>query len=381
MPRLFASALLARMPQGMASLAILLLVRDSTHSYAAAGLAVGRLRAGHGGDGPGAGQADRSPRALPGAGPGGDQAERVLILLVLAAHWGAGAGVLVGLAGLAGALVPSIAPTVRALLNEIIHEPRVRESAYSLEAVVQEIIWILGPFVVALIVAVTTPSAALLLNAAICVTGTVSFVRSPAAARAPVPSEHRDPGAVLSSRPLRALLGPIALMGFSLGAIEVGLPSLALHAGSRADSGILLALWSVGSMLGGLWFGSRMWRSPLPVRYRNLLVAAVALTAPLIVARSIPVGALCAVLAGLAIAPLFSCQYAMVARTVTEGNETEAFTWVASALVSGIAAGSAAAGAVISSGGVAAPFVLGSLATVLAALTALASRHRVIQLA
>ena len=39
--RLFASALVARLPQGMSSLAILLLVRSTTHSYAAAGVAVG----------------------------------------------------------------------------------------------------------------------------------------------------------------------------------------------------------------------------------------------------------------------------------------------------------------------------------------------------
>src|ERR1700744_3810812 len=39
--RLFASALVARLPQGMAPLAVLLLVRGATHSYAIAGLAVG----------------------------------------------------------------------------------------------------------------------------------------------------------------------------------------------------------------------------------------------------------------------------------------------------------------------------------------------------
>src|SRR5436305_1776232 len=39
--RLLSTALLGRLPQGMASLAILLLVRATTHSYAAAGLAVG----------------------------------------------------------------------------------------------------------------------------------------------------------------------------------------------------------------------------------------------------------------------------------------------------------------------------------------------------
>ena len=38
---MFASALVGRLPQGMSSLAILLLVRSTTHSYAAAGVAVG----------------------------------------------------------------------------------------------------------------------------------------------------------------------------------------------------------------------------------------------------------------------------------------------------------------------------------------------------
>ena len=39
--RLFATALVARLPQGMSPLAVLLLVRGATGSYAAAGLAVG----------------------------------------------------------------------------------------------------------------------------------------------------------------------------------------------------------------------------------------------------------------------------------------------------------------------------------------------------
>jgi predicted MFS family arabinose efflux permease len=61
-------------------------------------------------------------------------------------------------------------------------------------------------------------------------------------------------------------------------------------------------------------------------------------------------------------------QYALVSRVVTPGSETEAFTWAAAALLLGLAAGSAAGGAVISSGGVGAPFELGCAATATAAL-------------
>lgn len=380
-PRLFASALVGRLPQGMSSLAILLLVREATHSYAAAGIAVGAYALASAALAPVQGRLiDRHGRAQV-LFPVATSQFGVLTLLVLAAHWGAGGALLVLLSGAAGALVPSIAPTVRALLREVVADPATRESAYALESVAQEIVWILGPFLVALMVAITTPSMALLLLGVICSSGTLLYVRSPLASARPVPRERDGRVHALSSGPLRSLLGPIALIGFGLGAFEVGLPSLALHAGSRSASGILLALWSLGSMLGGLWFGSRNWRSSLPVRYRALLIAAVALTAPLILARSIPEGALGALVAGLTVAPLFSCQYAMVARAVTEGTETEAFTWVTSALVAGIAAGSAAGGGVISPGGVGAPFALGCLATLGAALIALAYRRRVMQLA
>jgi predicted MFS family arabinose efflux permease len=125
---------------------------------------------------------------------------------------------------------------------------------------------------------------------------------------------------------------------------------------------------------GGLWYGARSWRSPLAARYRILLLVAVACTAPLIGARSVAAGIVCSLLAGITIAPMFSCQYALVGRAVTPGSETEAFTWVAAALVAGLAAGSAAGGAVIGAGGVGAPFVLACASTAAAAVLAIRLR-------
>jgi MFS family permease len=379
-PRLLASALLGRLPQGMASLAILLLARGATHSYAAAGGAVGAYTFASAALAPLQGRlVDRFGRARVLA-PAALAQAAVLVSLALAGSAGAGAAVLIPLAALGGAMMPPIAPTVRALLREVMRDPVVRERAYALESVTQELIWIVGPLVVALIITVVSPAAALVV-VAIGVGGTLLFVRSPLArVRAQRPPRH-ERTAALANPQLRALLGPIALTGFGLGTTEVGLPSLALHAGARADTGVLLALWSVGSVLGGLWYGSRTWRSPLAARYRTLLVVAVVLTAPLIAARSVASGAALSLLSGLTIAPVFACQYALVGRAVTAGNETEAFTWVTSALVGGLAAGSAAGGVAISAGGVGAPFALSCLASLSAAVLAVSMRTRVEALA
>ena len=376
--RLFATALVARLPQGMAPLAVLLLVRGATHSYAAAGLAVGASALATAACAPLLGrQVDHRGRGrvlLPLAA-----GQAVMYgLLVLAARSNAGAAALIALAALSGALLPPVAPVVRALLREVIADLDVRETAYALEAVIQEVLWITGPLFVALVIAVSSPDVAVALLGAVCLGGTLLFLRSPLlrprTADADIGADRRKRRSALASPELRALLGPVALTGTGLGAIEVGLPSLALHAGSRPASGLLLAMWSVGSMAGGLWYGARAWRSPLARRYRILLVLAVLCTAPLIAARSIPAGVVCSLLAGVTIAPVFSCQYALVGRSVSPGSETEAFTWISAALIGGLAAGSALGGVVIALGGVSAPFVVSCLATTMAALLAVGFR-------
>ena len=107
------------------------------------------------------------------------------------------------------------------------------------------------------------------------------------------------------------------------------------------------------------------WRASLSSRYSLLLVLSALSVVPLAAAGSLIAAVPLSLLAGVAIAPVFSCQYALVGHSVTPGNETEAFTWVVSALIAGIAAGSALGGVLVSGAGLSAPFVFagGALAT------------------
>jgi MFS family permease len=358
--RLFGTAMFARLPQGMGSLAVLLLVRAATHSYALAGLATGGAAAAQAAVAPFQGRlVDRFGRRrvlLPCS-----VAQAVcFVALVLGAREHVAGALLVALACAIGGFQPAIAPAVRALLRTAITDRDVRETAYSLEAVMQELIWMAGPLLVAAVVSFGSPSSAVLLCAAVAIVGTTAFTASPVSRRGgsarAVPSGVAT--ALTANRQLRRLLVPIALMGVALGATEVGIPSLALHLGSRGDSGLLLAAWSAGSMFGGLLYGSRDWGLPIADRYRRLLVLAVVCAIPLVLARSVAVGLIGSLITGSTIAPVFACQYALVGRAVSVGSETEAFTWVSSALVAGIAGGSALAGAVIGPVGVSGPFLI-----------------------
>jgi MFS family permease len=375
--RLLGTALLGRLPQGMSSLAVLLLVRQATHSYAAAGAAVGAgaLAAAFGG--PLLGRLiDRLSRRLV-VGPVAVAQACVYVFLALAGRAHLGAPVLIPAAALAGALVPPIAPVVRTLLRDLYDDQAVRETAYGMEAIAQETIWIAGPMLATVVITVASPQVAVALLGLIGVSGTLLFLRSPLLDR-PHADEHAvvHRGSALASSDLRWLLAPVALMGFGLGAVEVGIPSFALHEGSRAASGPLLALWSLGSMAGGIRYSSTRWRSALGSRYALLMLLNVALTAPLLAVSSIGMAGVFSFVAGLAIAPAFSCVYSLVGRVVIPGTEHEAFGWTLSGLLSGVAAGSAVAGAVIGPLGVHGPFLLAVLATVLAAAGATRFRGR-----
>jgi MFS family permease len=375
--RLLSTALVGRLPQGMSSLAILLLVRGATHSYAAAGAAVGASALAGALCGTLLGRLiDRLGRRLV-VGPAAAGQAVVYVLLAFAARDHLGAPVLITGAALAGALAPPIAPVVRTLLRDLYDDHAVRETAYGMEAIAQETIWIVGPLLATVVITLASPKVAVAILGAIGLAGTLLFLRSPLLDRAQ-PREHSKvhSGSALASADLRWLLLPVSLMGFALGAVEVGLPALALHDGSRAASGPLLALWSVGSMAGGIRYSSSRRASALGSRYGLLLLANCLFIVPLLMAGSIALAAVCSFVAGLAIAPAFSCQYSLVGHVIIPGSEHEAFGWTLSALIAGVAAGSALGGAVISPLGVHGPFVIAACAGGLSAAAAVRFRGR-----
>ena len=373
--RMLATSVLARMPLGMSSLAILLLVRAHTGSFADAGVVVGVFALAQAGAAPVHGALiDRfgSRRILLPTAAGQCA---LMALLVLAARSGAPLVVLALLAGVAGALVPAVAACVRALWPAVVPAGAQRDAAYSLDAVTQEIIWTFGPLTVGAVVAAGSADAAVLLCAAITLGGTAAFVTSPLMRRHASRRVEERSGRPLANRGLRLLFLTAALMGICIGAVEVGLPSLAFDAGSSRASGVLLSVWSVGSMLGGLWYGGRHWRQATDVRYPWVLLLLAVTTAPLLIAHSVVAGIVLATIAGITYAPSMACQIALINDLAPAGAVTEAFTWCTAAIAGGIAGGTALAGALVESGGVAAPFALACAGAAAAALLAAAGRQ------
>ena len=359
----------------MLSLAVLLLIRGRTGSFALAGLAVGAFALANAAVAPIQGAlVDRlgQPRVL-GACSGGQGV--LLVLLVAAAQARLPSVLLIGIVGMAGALVPPSMACARALWPQIAPDSETLHAAYALDAITLEAAVVLGPLLVVGAVAVASPAAAVLLCAAITLGGTAAFVSSPLSRQWRSLGQRESRAGAVASRDLRRLLASVALFGFWWGALQIGLPALAVHAGSGEVSGVLLALVSVGGVIGGLIYGARGWQMPVAARYWLLLVVLAVLLAPLILARTLAAAIPLSLLAGLAMTPVLSCQNILVGALAPVGTTTEAFTWTTTATFGGIAAGSAVAGSLIAPGGVGAPFAAACAAAALAATIAAVARH------
>ncbi len=246
-----------------------------------------------------------------------------------------------------GATVPPISASMRALWSKLVPE-RLVDSAYALDAIQLELIFVVGPLVTAGLASAWTPAAALLLCAALYGGAAVGFAMSPASRAArPDPDAARTRVGALGAAGMRTLVGAATLTAISFGVLEVGLPAFAESEGSRALAGLLITAWSIGSLAGGLWYGAREWRMPGGQR-AIVLTGALALgSAPLAFAGSLELMAVLLVGTGFALAPLGATTATLISRIAPPGMATEAYSWQIVANVVGAATGSLLAGLLV----------------------------------
>ncbi|HVM69086.1 MAG TPA: MFS transporter [Gaiellaceae bacterium] len=346
--RLLVSAgLVARLPMGMVPLALVLLVRDAGGSYSSAGLVSGAYFV-------------AAAIGLPVAGRLVDTRGQARILLRRAvvhpallagvcvlALAGAPTAALAACGAAAGALMPPVAASLRALWPRLFPEPELRSAAYALEASLQEVFFVVGPLLVALVAVVAAPAAALGVAAAAAAVGTLALALAPPVREwRPETERHASALGALESGGVRTIVVFAAFLGLGFGATEVAMPAFAEDHGGRELGSIPLALFAAGSLVGGLVVGARTSWPPL----RLLRVSAALLVlglAPLVLAPSLATLGLLAFVAGLPIAPAITGAYALIDGVARRGTAAEAFAWISTAVSLGVALGTAAGGSLV----------------------------------
>src|SRR5262249_26909362 len=162
----------------------------------------------------------------------------------------------------AGAAFPQLPAMVRTRWASLLAGDPALQTAYALESVLDEVVYIAGPVLVTILAAHLFPAAGLGGAAVLGTPGTLWF----AGLRRPEPPRRRPgrgggPGA-MATPGLRVLAGVFAMTGVIFGALEVAMIAFAAGHGARALAGPLLALSAAGSLLAGLWYGTRDWHAP-----------------------------------------------------------------------------------------------------------------------
>jgi MFS family permease len=372
---MLAVALVTRMPIGTLSLSMLLHVRARAGSFAVAGAAVGAFMASAAVVAPVIGRVvdRRGPRSI--LIVTGIVFSLMLAVLLAAEPLELSNAAMIATAAVAGVFSPPITVLTRTMWRYRFDDASERTTAYSLDAVLIELAFTLGPMLVALLLAFATTTAAFAMSWCFCAAAVPVFLASPA-----LKYWRHEPDAE------RHLLGPLTeprllivyastfLFTFSLGLLEVGYPGFATALGIPALSGILLGINSLGSAIGGLTYGAvhlNFAVDRLAPRLLALIVVPVGLQA---LTGSPWILSALAFIAGLLIAPVFTVFSTLITTNAPSRYATEAFTWSSTCIISGVGVGNALGGRLLETSGPTATFTLSAAIALAAALCATGTR-------
>ncbi|MFK4864416.1 MFS transporter [Streptomyces sp. CSMPJR101] len=377
-----AANLAARLPMGMLSVSAVVMIAGTRGSYALAGAVTATGLAATAVVAPWIARlVDRYGQARV-AVPATLLAALGSISLVLCVRYGAPAWTLFA-SYAATATTPNTGGMSRARWAHLLKDDAgALHTANSFEQAVDELCFMLGPVLAAFLCGAVFPEAGTLVAVTLLVTGVLAF----AAQRSTEPPAH-GPASTSGPAPLRApgmpaLLAVCLALGAVFGATEVVTLAFADERGHRAAAGAVLGLQAAGSCAAGLLYG-RLRLTGSPERRYPWCVAA--MTALLVLpAGAAGTGSLvflagALLLAGMATAPTMITNMALVQRRTPPGRLNEGMTLAVTALLGGIACGSAAGGFVTDhlspSAGYAVPVMAAGVALVVAALAPVLGRR------
>ncbi|MEU9176272.1 MFS transporter [Streptomyces sp. NPDC048550] len=260
----------------------------------------------------------------------------------------------------ATATTPNIGGMSRARWTHLLRESPAHHTAMSFEQAADELCYMCGPVVAAFLCSAVFPEAGTLTAAALLLIGMLLFT-SQRATEPPVSAPGQGTSPLRAVRPLLVLFVPLGLL---FGSMEVTSIAHLDARGLGAATGLVLALQAAGSCAAGLLYGA--------FRPRSLRTCLIALTAALTLpwaaaaTGSLPLLAAALLLAGMATAPTMVTAMSRIHAVTPEGRLNEGMTLAVTAILAGIALGSAAAGTLIDHLGPTTPYALPAAAALLA---------------
>jgi MFS family permease len=262
-----------------------------------------------------------------------------------------------------GLAYPSIGALVRSRWTALLVSGPILLTAFSIESMIDELIFIVGPTIAATTSVKIHPAAPQII-AMFLLAGGGLWLASMRSTEPPInkhQGKHGKP--VIFQNGLIYMWGVHIAIGMFFGAVETSIIAFTKLAGQPIYGGIVMAVWAFGSLIGGFVYGGLHFKSPL---HKQLIVVSLLLvpaTAAMVFINSISMLALLSIAAGIGISPLLIASAAITQRRSPVGRTTEAIASMYAGIGLGFAFAAAMAGWLIDNRGTNYSFALGALAT------------------
>lgn len=276
------------------------------------------------------------------------------------------------------AMLPEVGPMSRARWSHLLRDdPDRLHTAYSLEQVLEELAFVIGPVLGVLAATMLFPEAGLILAELLFLSGALVFLAARATEPPVVPHEDRPAGLAIHRPGVLVVTSALFLVGVLFGSNEVVAVAVADEAGRKAFSSTILAAFALGSALSGLIFGARQLGSGIIKRFVLLGAAMCLLQAPVLLTDNLWALTVIMFVAGSATAPMLITALTLTQRLVPPALITEGMAVAVTGILIGISAGTAVAGVAVEAVGGHAAYALPVGAAAGAALIAYAGRGRI----
>lgn len=337
----------ARIGSAMLSMALVVLVGATRHSYAAAGSVAGVMAISGALGGPMTARlSDRygQRRALPGCIGVHTLALGGLVATTISGWY---FELCYPLAVLVGVSIPQTGSLTRRRWAYLLRPSAGLQTAFALESLTDDLSYVVGPALATTLATQIRPVAGAVVAICLILAGGLGLAiqRRSEPPRSGDDHERRHTVAgALSARGMGALIAAFIGVGAVFGTLQVSVT--AFTSGNKAPelAGPIYSVFALASMLAGIGYGTIAWRSSLRVRLtRSLLILTIACAIlPFVPTNLLLTFAIA--LPGFAIAPTLISGNALAERTVPEAVLTEAFAWLSAASGLGIATGAAVSG-------------------------------------
>jgi MFS family permease len=332
------SQLLARFAMGMQTITFTIFLQQVFHNYTVPGLAIAASTVGGALSGPILGRWMATVGIRPII-----LVSTILapICMLLIGFFPISEALVVFMSLMLGVCVPPIQPAARAVYPTLVETESQRNTLYSIDAILQEIIWILGPVLATLLIAFTNTLLPIIVMAVIQLGGGLWFVSLNRVHSAPIPRSTKPMGSVLKQKIVVYMIVVNLLFVASFAALEIG----TVAAVGQKQAGFVICMLSIGSVLGGLAFGHRV-KSASALTKQLAIVLIGDLLIFFNATSPFWLGA-CLFISGIGVATAFATMGAVIGKAVPLDDTTEVYGWIGSGQNIGYGFGAAVAGIVV----------------------------------